>query len=52
MAILGVAGGFHCEIVQDAPNGEEERKQDHIQEQYKFHVETEVFCVWLEDCGR
>jgi hypothetical protein len=26
MAILGIAGRFHCEIVQDAPNGEEEHK--------------------------
>ena len=48
MAVLGILGGFHYEIVQDAPNGEEGHKQDSIQEQYRFHVRTEVCCIRLE----
>jgi hypothetical protein len=49
MAILRIPRGFHCEIVHDAPNGEEEHQQDCIQSQYGLHVGTGVGCIWFED---
>ena len=48
MAILRILGGFHYEIVQDAPSGEEGHKQDRIQKQCRLHVGTDVCCIWLE----
>ena len=44
MTVLRKPGRFDCEIVQDAPSGEEEHKQDRIQEQYPLHIETEIWC--------